>query len=111
MAILALNRLHQYPFVWIFFVATSADVMFDLEPRRGEMSAFRVSFMALRAEYVLVLSFQRKLGIPVMVELQVLAAPAQRRMAGGAARAQFSPVRILMTVRAEVILHFKGFHI
>jgi hypothetical protein len=85
--------------------------MLDLEPRRGEMRARRLRLMALRAEELLVLSLQRVLGIPVMIELQVLAAPAQRRMAGGAVRAQFSPVRVLMAVRAEVILHPKGCHI
>jgi hypothetical protein len=39
-----------------------------------------------------------------VVELQVLAQPALRQMTGGAARAQFCPVRVLMAVVAPAEL-------
>jgi hypothetical protein len=67
MAILADNRPYEYPFVWIFNVATGTDIVLYFKPSRDERSAFRLGLMALRAAYLLVLSLQGVFGIPVMV--------------------------------------------
>jgi hypothetical protein len=58
--------------------------------------------MTLNAFDRLVLPFQMEFSAGV-VELQLLPPPAQRRVTGGAARTQFSPMRVLMAVVARAM--------
>ncbi len=55
--------------------------------------------------------FKPELRAVDVVELQVLAPPALRRMTGGALRSQFPAVGVLVAISAGLMLELEGCHV